>query len=79
MYNRAVRPLFAPAPVVAVAGTHGFGFARGRQRTNSLKVAVRANLRETQASVSDILFEMGGRLRLVWCMAIYRMRLGDHA
>jgi hypothetical protein len=29
------------------------------------KVAVRANLRETQPPVSDILFVMGGRLRLV--------------
>lgn len=38
-------------------------------------MAVRANLRETRPSIFDILilFGMGGRRRLIWCMAIYRL------
>src|ERR1700691_5852404 len=38
-------------------------------------MAVRANLLETRPSIFDILilFGMGGRRRLIWCMAIYRL------
>jgi len=56
----SLRPLASPSRVPTRSHS-----ARGRQWTMTRKVAVRANLRETQPLVSDILFLMEDRLRLV--------------
>jgi len=60
MYNRAVSPIFAPAPCCGRRAFHmlvsNLVLARGRQWRIAWKMAVIANLRETEPLFSAILF-----------------------
>jgi hypothetical protein len=74
MYNRAVRRFSIPAPVVAVALVCRSMFRWRTVTDDAQKMAVRANLSETQPAFFDILSVVGVKSRSVKEHGIFQTR-----
>jgi hypothetical protein len=64
-YNLAIQTFFRSGPFRGRRASCRSLYARGQQWTITRKLAVRANLRETESLFSDILFVVGSWPRLV--------------